>query len=171
MSLWWSCQLFVTSVHQAPISKACVWMGGQHRSSPTRPARNQVVINPGWLRTVVTNRQVPHQQPTRVDNHSNRVIVPFKGLLNTSDVARSRRVGLGLSANGSYSVHHRCVIATTKVTTNFLKREAGVFARKPHTHLSWKRHTLVPTLGHQFTQLNVVVPSNRINDLLNSWLR
>ena len=29
----------------------------------------------------------------------------------------------------------------------------------------------MPTLGHQFTQLNVVVPSNCINDLLNSWLR
>ena len=88
MSLWRSCQLFVTSVHQAPISKACVWTGGQHRLSPTTPTRNQVVINPEWFRTVVTNRQVPHQQPTRVDNHSKRVIVPFKGLLNTSDIAR-----------------------------------------------------------------------------------
>ena len=68
-------------------------------------------------------------------------------------------------------MHHCCVITAAKVAANFLKRETGVFAREPHAHLSWKRHTLVPTLGHEFTQLNVVVPSHRINDLLNSWLR
>ena len=63
-------------------------MVGQHRSSPTIAVRGWVVINPGWLWAVVTNRQVPHQQPTRVDNHLDRVIVPLKRLLNTNDVAR-----------------------------------------------------------------------------------
>jgi hypothetical protein len=46
--------------------------------------------NPGscYPEPAVTNRQVPHSRPTRVDNRLSSVIVPVEGLLNTSDIAR-----------------------------------------------------------------------------------
>jgi hypothetical protein len=38
-------------------------------------------------KAAVTNRQVLHGRPTRVDSCLSSVIVPVKGLLNTSDIA------------------------------------------------------------------------------------
>ena len=76
------------NVHDASVNEACGLVCYQHTAlsiTPRNPRRLLPLKQPG---TAVSNRQVPHHRPTRVDSHLNRVIVPFKGLLNTSDVTR-----------------------------------------------------------------------------------
>lgn len=78
MPLWWTCQLIVTTVHEASVNQACGTMSIQHTTPHQSAATARVVIEPTQSRIVVTSRQVSHQRPTDVDNRLDRVMVPFK---------------------------------------------------------------------------------------------
>ena len=45
-----------------------------------------------------------------------------------------------------------------------------MLAREPHAHLARKRDALVPALGHQVAELDVVIPGDRVDDLLDGRL-
>lgn len=87
MRLWLSCQLIVTNVHEPLVSEAFGLAAARYTALSTTPHNPVRLLLLNQSRTVVTNRQVPHRGPTLVDSPLHGVIVPFQGLLDTSDVA------------------------------------------------------------------------------------